>query len=203
MRHLVFLMIVTLISWQPAMADERTEVDDLLKGKIDIIMKLLRQTEIDKKTRNEKLLEVVTPIFDFPRMAKLSLGKKHWRAISKEKREEFSDLFITRLKESYLEKLDLYTDEDVLVEKAKQVKKRIHVVTYLVSKDDKKEMKYKFYKSKQGWKVYDVVILGVSIVQTYRSQFDGVLKKGTIDDLLQKLKTAGEFDIPTVEKTGN
>ena len=153
MRRLFFLMIFTLISWQPVMADERTEVRNLVKEKIDIVIKLFRQKEIDKKARNEKILQAVTPIFDFPRMAKLSLGKKHWVALGKGKREEFSDIFIKRLKESYLEKLNLYTDEDVLVEEAEQVKKRIHIVTYLVSKDNKKEMKYKFYKSKQGWKV--------------------------------------------------
>lgn len=202
-RILLLSVIFALSALRPAVADDSTEIKNLLKAKIDIVVQLLLEKNIDKKKRNEKILETVSPIFDFPRMAKLSLGKKHWTRISGEQRKEFSDLFVKQLKESYLEKLELYSNEEVVVEEAKRVKSRIHIITHLVSKDDKKEMVYKFYKSKQGWKIYDVVMLGVSIVQTYRSQFDGVLKKETFDDLLLKLKKSGEFSVPTVTKTGN
>lgn len=202
-RILLLSAIFALSVLRPAAADDTAEIKNLLKGKIDIVVQLLQEKNIDKKKRNEKILETVSPIFDFPRMAKLSLGKKHWTGISGEKRKEFSDLFVKQLKASYLEKLELYSNEEIVVEEAKRVKSRIHIITHLVSKDDKKEMVYKFYKSKHGWKIYDVVMLGVSIVQTYRSQFDGVLKKETFDDLLRKLKKAGEFSVPTVTKTGN
>ena len=49
-------------------------------------------------------------------------------------------------------------------------------------------MRYKFYKLKNNWKIYDVEVEGVSIVQTYRSQFATILQKGSIDDLLLKLE---------------
>ena len=53
-------------------------------------------------------------------------------------------MFVERLKLSYLEKLDLYTDEEVVVDEARKTKKnRVEVLTYLVTKDDKKEMIYK------------------------------------------------------------
>jgi len=84
------------------------------------------------------------------------------------------------------------------VGEAKKVKKRIHVTTHLVSKDDKIDMIYKFYKTKkQDWMVYDVEIMGVSIVQTYRSQFAGILKDQSIEDLLKKLRETGGFTVPT------
>ena len=100
-----------------------------------------------------------------------------------------------RLKQSYLDKLDLYTDEEVVVDDAKlKKKKRVEVLTYLVSKDDKMEMKYKLYKSKKkGWLVYDVEVLGVSIVQTYRSQFSGFLKKNSMDDLMNRLRSSEDL----------
>ncbi len=202
-RILFLSAIISLSVLRPAAAEDTDEIKNLLKGKIDIVVQLLQEENIDKKKRNEKILETVSPIFDFPRMAKLSLGKKHWTGISAEERKEFSTLFVKQLKESYLDKLELYSNEDVVVEEAKRVKSRIHIVTHLVSKGDTKEMVYKFYKSKQGWKIYDVVMLGVSIVQTYRSQFDGVLKKETFEDLLRKLRKTGEFSSPTVTTTGN
>ncbi|MEE8483092.1 MAG: ABC transporter substrate-binding protein [Nitrospinota bacterium] len=202
-RILFLSAIISLSVLRPAAAEDTDEIKNLLKGKIDIVVQLLQEENMDKKKRNEKILETVSPIFDFPRMAKLSLGKKHWTGISAEERKEFSTLFVEQLKESYLDKLELYSNEDVVVEEAKRVKSRIHIVTHLVSKGDTKEMVYKFYKSKQGWKIYDVVMLGVSIVQTYRSQFDGVLKKETFEDLLRKLRKTGEFSSPTVTTTGN
>jgi phospholipid transport system substrate-binding protein len=64
-------------------------------------------------------------------------------------------------------------------------------------------MLYKFYRAAQGWKIYDVEIGGVSVIQTYRSQFDGVLSEGTIDDLLGKLKSEGSFALPAPVDTGS
>jgi phospholipid transport system substrate-binding protein len=49
-------------------------------------------------------------------------------------------------------------------------------------------MQYKLYKSKQEWKIYDIEIQGVSLISTYRSQFDEILRNKTIDDLLVKLE---------------
>lgn len=203
MRTLTLLATFSLLFVTPGFADQTSDVRKFAKEKIDLVIELLKDEKISKEERNKKIVAVVDPMFDFPRMAKLSLGKKNWKGMTRAQRKEFSAIFVVRLKESYLEKLDLYTDEKVVVEEAKQVKKRIHVLTRLVSKDDKKDMVYKFYKSKKGWKVYDVVILGVSVVQTYRSQFNGFLKSGTYAQLLTKLRTSGGFTIPTAAGAGS
>ena len=192
--------ICAIFSVHPVLADEKSDLLQITSEKIGTVIQLLKNKTLDKQERNKRIVEVVNPFFDFKRMARLSLGKKHWVKMNKAQKKEFSALFVKRLQESYLEKLELYTDEDVVVENAKQVKKRIHVLTRLVSKTDKKDMVYKFYKSRRGWKVYDVVILGVSVVQTYRSQFNGLLRKGTIDDVLKKLRETGGLIIPSVKK---
>ncbi len=203
----IFAVTITLLwaipaMWfaPPALAGEESEVRKLTQEKIAIVIDVLRDKSIGKEEKKKRIVAAVDPLFDFRRMARLSLGKKHWSTMNKAQKKEFSRLFVQRLKESYLEKLDLYTDEEVVIEDAKRVKKRIHVLTRLVSKDGKKDMVYKFYKSKKGWKVYDVVILGVSVVQTYRSQFNGLLKKGSIENLLITLRTTGAITIPTANK---
>jgi len=195
MRYLLYSMICLLLFCRPVFADDKSEVKDLLKGKIDAVVLLLQNKDLDKQKRDDQIIAIVTPIFDYKTMAKLSLGKKYWPGLSEEKRAAFSDLFIKRLQESYLEKLDLYTDEKAIYEEAQQVDNKIHMPTFLVSKDNRISMLYKFYQAQGGWQIYDVEIEGVSIIQTYRSQFDGVLKTGTIDDLLEKLKIVGEFTI--------
>lgn len=198
MKILIFSAICALLFSQPALADETDLVKKTAREKINQVIDTIRDKSLDKKTRNEKIVETISPMFDFSQMAKLSMGKKNWQRMSKKQQQEFNNLFVKRLQESYLEKLDLYTDEEVTVDEAKLVKKRIHVTSHLVSKDDKMEMIYKFYKNKkQDWMVYDVKVMGVSIVQTYRSQFASILKNQSIEDLLKKLREAGGFAIPT------
>lgn len=201
MKPLIVAAIFSIFFVHPVVADEKSDVLKITSERVAKVIQLLKNTELDKKERNKRIVEVVNPLFDFKVMARNSLGRKHWVKMSKAQKKEFLDLFVKRLQESYLEKLDLYTDENVVIENAKQVKKRIHVLTRLVTKDDKKDMVYKFWKSKRrGWRVYDVVILGVSVVQTYRSQFNGLLRKGTMDDVLKKLRETGGLKIPAVKK---
>ena len=170
-------------------ADEAAEITKMTKEKVNNIITYLRDTSLEKETRNKKIIDEVNTMFDFQLMARLSLGKK-WKKIKKKQRKEFVKVFVKRIQQSYLEKLDLYTDEEVIIGDAKQTKKKRAVLTtYLVSEDDKKEMIYKFRKhKKRGWVVYDVDILGVSFIQTYRSQFSGVLKNKSMDELIEDLK---------------
>ena len=170
-------------------ADEAAEITKMTKEKVNNIITYLRDTSLEKETRNKQIIAEVNTIFDFKLMAQLSLGKQ-WKKTKKRQREEFVKVFVKRIQQSYLEKLDLYTDEEVIIGDAKQTKKKRAVLTtYLVSEDDKKEMIYKFRKhKKRGWLVYDVNILGVSFIQTYRSQFSGVLKNKSMDELIEDLK---------------
>ena len=193
-RILIVLLMLFFTSSAP-LADEVKEIRAMTKEKVDIVINILKDKSLSKNEKKEGILETIDGLFDFSLMARLSLGKKHWKSLSKEKRKEFSELFVERLKLSYLEKLDLYTDEEVVVDEARMTKKkRVEVLTYLVTKDDKKEMIYKLYKTKKkGWMVYDVDVLGVSIVQTYRSQFSGVLKKETMEQLMERMRSAGEL----------
>ena len=176
-------------------ADEVSEIQTMTKEKVDLVIQTLKDTSLSKKEKKEGILKTIDGLFDFNLMARLSLGKENWKPLSKSKRKEFSKLFVERLKQSYLDKLDLYTDEEVVVGEAKLTKKnRVEVLTYLITKDDKKEMTYKLYKSKKKrWMVYDVDVLGVSIVQTYRSQFSGILKKESMEQLMERMRSSGEL----------
>lgn len=94
-----------------------------------------------------------------------------------------------------MEKLEFYTDEDVVYKDAKLIGDKIHVMTNLISKGETIEMLYKFYKVKTAWKIYDLEIIGVSVIQTYRSQLDGLMKAGGADGLFKQLRTVGGLKI--------
>ncbi len=188
MKNLVYAVLSLLILSQPVIADDRKAAEELLKSKLDAVIAVLQKKDLELQVKKNEIIEIVTPIFDFSLMAKLTLGRKYWPGLSKEKKERFTDLFIKRLKGFYLDKLTLYTDETIAYKTPIQVKKKIHIPTELISKGDKISMLYKLYKSKQNWKIYDIEIQDVSIISTYRSQFYQVLSKGTIDDLLLKME---------------
>ncbi len=203
MKFLVYSMALLFVCYQPAFGDQDTqEVRALVVERIDQVIELIKDKTMDKGIRNDKIIGLVKPILDFDLMAKLSLGKKNWKKLTKPQRQEFSELFIEQLQDSFLEKLDLYTDEKVSYGEAKKLKKKIEVVTFLISKDSKIEIVYKFYKSKKkGWQAYDVMVIGVSFIQTYRTQFDAVIKKGGVESLLRNMKQKGQFKIPDKQET--
>ena len=192
MRSLLYAVLSLLILSQTVIADDKSAAEEILKTKLEVVISVLQKKELEIEAKKKEIVEIVTPIFDFSLMAKLTLGRKFWPSLAQEKKERFTELFIKRLKESYLQKLTryAYTDEKIVYNAPIQVKKKIHIPTELISKDNKISMLYKLYKSKQNWKIYDIEIEGVSIITTYRSQFNQVLSSGTIDDLLIKLEEA-------------
>ena len=188
MKRQLYAVLSFLILSQTAVADDKRTPEELLKGQLNAAIEILQKKEMDQQAKNRKIVEIVDPLFDFSVMAKLALGKQYWPGLAEEKKDRYTELFTNRLKTSYIDKLTLYTDEKIVYKTPVQVQNKIHMPTDLVSKDNSISMLYKFYKSKYGWKVYDVEIQGVSIVSSYRSQFKEVLSNGTIDDLLLKLE---------------
>jgi phospholipid transport system substrate-binding protein len=178
-----------------AVAAEINSAEELLKNNLDAVLAILQKKNLDLDVKKKEIAAIVTPIFDFALMSKLTLGKKHWPGLPQEKKERFTELFIELLKDTYLDSVTLYTNEKVVFKETVQVKNRVHIPAELISENNKYSMLYKFYKSKQGWKIYDIEVQGVSLIRTYRSQFDSVLSKGTIDDLILKLETH-DIDMP-------
>ncbi len=188
MRKLLYAVLSLLILCTTATADDKTVARELLKNKLDAVFAVLQKQDLAAEAKNREVIEITTPLFDFPLMARLTLGKKHWPGLTKEQKETFTQLFVKRMQTAYLGNLTRYTDEKVFYEPAVQVKKKIHIPTFLASKDKKISMLYKLYKSGDTWKIYDIEIQGVSIIRSYRSQFSEILENGTIDNLLQKLE---------------
>lgn len=195
MKRFLWSVFIFLAITQSVGANDKDVVKELLKKKVEAAIAVLQKNDLDQQEKNRQIIDIVTPLFDFQLMAKLSLGRKYWPGLVEEKRQRFIDLFTKRLKESYLDKLTLYTDEKVVFKTPVQDKRKIQVPTELISKNNTITMLYKFYES-TSWLIYDLEIQGVSIISTYRSQFDQVLSKGTIDELLTKLEKPEKSEKP-------
>jgi phospholipid transport system substrate-binding protein len=190
MKTLLFALLSLFILSTAVNADDKDAAERFLKCKLDAVFAVLQIEDLHQEAKKKAVIGIVTPMFDFALMAKLSLGKKYWPGLTATQQQRFTELFIKRLRDSYLENLTAYTDERVVYEPAVQAKTKILIPTYLISKQKKISMHYKLYPSESEWKIYDVEIQGVSIIRSYRSQFSEILKNGTAEDLLLKLENS-------------
>ena len=185
-----FLIMAAILIFLSSLAGAQDDdtAQAVLQRNLDAVFAVLEKKDLDKQAKQKEIEAIVTPMFDFALMAKLSLGKKHWTGLTPENKDRFTELFIKRLRQSYLDKLTAYTDEKVIYGSAVEANKKVHIPTDLVSGGKKISMLYKLYPSSNRWKIYDVEIQGVSIIRSYRSQFKEILRNGTFDDLLKKME---------------
>jgi len=175
----------------PASAADSASAEAVLKQNLEAVFGVLQKEGLTQEAKNKEVVDLVSPMFDFPLMAKLTLGRKYWSGLTDEQQERFTRLFVHRLRTSYLDRLTLYTDEKVVYEAPVENNRKVQIPTYVVSKDKKISILYKFYGSEAGWKIYDLEIQGVSIIRSYRAQFDQILQTGTFEDLLAKMEKPG------------
>lgn len=191
MKLFIFsFLTLSCISLQPLMALQEAEISSFMQTNIDNATLILRDPKNQKEERAKKIFDIFDALFDYNLMSKLAIGGKQWGLLTPEKQNEFSKVFEKKLKNSYMEKLDLYTDEKIVIKNSEKIKDtRIHLTTHLMKNNEVYEIIYKFYKTPSNeWLIYDVDILGVSIIQAYRTQFADALAKESFEKLMTKLK---------------
>jgi phospholipid transport system substrate-binding protein len=169
---------------------------ELLTAKWNAVLKVLQTKDLEQKLKERIIDRIVSPMFDFPLMGQLALGRTHWPKLDAAQREKFIRLFVVRLKALYLEKTALYTNEKFVLKPGVARKNTIQIPMTLISEGKEILILYKLHKLDEPgkgkgsgrWRIYDVEIEGVSILLTYRSQFDDILRRGSVQDLLSQLE---------------
>lgn len=188
MKKSFIFIFITLFVCQPAFADDVEEVGRFIRENVDTVFTIINDKDLDESVKKEKIMAVVTRIFNLPLMAKLTLGREHWTRLNSEQREEFTDLFIKQMKSTYLGQVELAADFKILFERPIQKKNKMTLLTRAKAKDEPIKILYKLYKSKSQWRIYDVEIQGVSMIKSYGMQYSHVLKEGTYADLAGRMK---------------
>lgn len=179
-----------------AQVKDPNDPKELLTAKWDAVLKVLQTQNLDQKVKEKIIDRIVSPMFDFPLMGQLALGRTHWPKLDAAQREKFIRLFVVRLKAFYLEKTALYKNEKIVLKPGVPKKNTIQIPMTLISDDGETTILYKLYKMDEQsknkaigrWRIYDIEIEGVSILLTYRSQFDDILRRGSVQDLLTQLE---------------
>ena len=145
--------------------------------------------------KNRRIFEVVEKCFDFREMSQRALAT-HWKKLSSDQQDNFTRLFSRLLQNTYLKKINMYSDEEIQY-KGQDIRKNRAVVETVVLKNNVEiPLVYRLKRKTDQWRVYDVVIEGVSLVRNYRSQFRSILNKekypGLIKRMEKKIEKSGE-----------
>jgi phospholipid transport system substrate-binding protein len=142
------------------------------------------------EARIREVIEVkLIPHFDFPRMTALAMGK-NWRAATPEQQQRLADEFKTLLVRTYSGALTKYRDETIDYKPLRMNPSDTDVTVRTVvvkSGGQPIQIDYSLTKGADGWKVFDVVIGGVSLVTNYRDEFNSQVQNGGADGLIKTL----------------
>jgi len=165
---------------------------DQVRGTIDRVLTILQNPTLkstDKRQeRRDQLSKVISARFDFPEMARRSLGAE-WRRLTPPQQEDFIELFTELLRNAYVADIESYKGEKVIYKRETQEDQFALVQTIVRSPEGAEySFDYRLHLVGNEWKVYDVVIENVSIVNNFRSQFARVINRSSYDGLIRALR---------------
>jgi phospholipid transport system substrate-binding protein len=163
----------------------------VVKNTIDEVIQLVTDEKLkvpDQVSHRRRLLEeTIGKNFDFEEMAKRSLAV-HWKSRNASEHREFVTLFQKLLSNTYAGKIENYSGETVNYRKERLKDGYAEVQTNMDSAKTEISLDYRLILKGSHWRVYDVVVNGVSLVKNYRSQFDRIIHRSSYEDLVTTLR---------------
>ena len=195
MRHTLMTMTAALLLGLTASVAAALTPTETVKSRVDEALQSLSQanpTAEASERRRADIRRAADTLFDFPDMARRALGR-HWTDRTPAEREEFTQLFTDLIARTYIGKIDRYAGESIAYVgervDGEEASVRSQVVT---AKGSQIPVEYRLHRANDTWSAYDVLIENVSLVGTYRSQFDRIIKSDSFADLLRRLREKGQ-----------
>jgi len=185
------MLVLAVLLVIPLQGYAATPMETIETGVNKVIAKLSQPGFKDqaKDVQISQLSDLISTIFDFEELSKRTMGRE-WKKMNAGQQKEFVQLFRELLQGVYADRLLAYSDQKVLFDKETMLKESAaEVQSYLQTADGKKiPLFYRLTDKSGSWKVYDVIIEGVSMVKNYRTQFREILAKESPEKLLQILR---------------
>ena len=189
----VISSIVILLFAVPAFAGSSPV--DMLKKTSDQLLQSLKQNK-NKIKENPNYVyqltdEILLPHVDITAMSRLALGRQHWMAANAAQRKQFMQEFSNLMVRTYATALSAYTDEEIKFRPLRidpNKEKRVQVDSVIIQRGGPSiPVSYRLFKRGDDWKVYDMTVDGVSMVQSFHSQFANEVSKNGMDGLLKAM----------------
>ncbi len=170
---------------------------EAVKETVDKVLVVLRNHELKKPARESerraKLEEIIGRRFDYTEMAKRTLASQ-WKQLTPDQQQEFVNLFQQFLANSYAGNVDGYSGEKVEYLNERERGNFAEVQTKVVSPKVQIPLDYRLLKKNGEWRVYDVIIDGVSLMKNYRGQFSRIINSSSFEGLLDKLRSKADLE---------
>jgi len=201
--RLLTIALLLLTCWLRAGAAAGGVPTEQIKATVDRALLVLRDPRLKaaakNKERHAQLRQILFARFDFTEMARRALGS-NWRRRTPQEQEEFVRLFTELLERAYADTIESYTDERIVYVGEKQDGDYAEVNSkILTSKGQEFAIDYRTHVVGGEWKVYDVVVENISMVNNFRSQFNRVINNASYGDLIRRLKEK-QGDFPAAKK---
>ena len=155
---------------------------------LDVVRDPKLKGESAKGIKKEKLETIYEQMFDEVELSMRTMGG-NWTKLNPAQQKEFIQLYRQVLEKAYIDKILSYTNEKIVFSKESMLSNnQAEVQTNVITSSKEIPIFYRVILKNGPWKVYDVVIENVSLVQNYRSQFNSILAKNTPDQLLEILR---------------
>ena len=194
MKLLFSLLLVSIVSCSSVFAQEDSP-DAMIKKMTEDVLTIVRQDKDIQSGNTKKAIELVEakvlPHFNFQRMTALAMGRD-WSKASSEQKKRLSEEFKTLLVRTYSNALTGYKDQTVRYKPTKAPSGETDVVakTEIMQPGSKPiQLDYSLEKQAEGWKIFDVIVAGVSLVTNYRDTFNQEVRANGIDGLVLMLST--------------
>jgi phospholipid transport system substrate-binding protein len=186
---IVFSLLIIFILSVPAYAGApMVAVDNTVKRVLDVLRDPKLKSPTTKEIKKEKLRVIYKDMFDEMEFSKRTLTR-NWKKFTPKQQEEFVNLFEQVLEKSYIDKILDYSNEKIVFYKETMIPEdKAEVQSKIVTSSKEIPIDYRMILKDGKWKVYDVVVENVSLVQNYRTQFNEILSDGTPEQLLQTLR---------------
>lgn len=185
-RLLLVLMTGFALAFTVASFAGTSPTDDI-RASVDAIIAILNNEKLDHAGKRSEITTVVYKRFDFRAMSQRTLAT-NWKNTTDEEKTRFVDLFSKLIENSYVGKLDSYTNEKVNYTGEKVDGKKAVVETIIITTSADIPVNYRVYQKGSQWLIYDVIIEGVSLISNYRSSYQEIMKNEGFDGLLTKMQ---------------
>jgi phospholipid transport system substrate-binding protein len=183
---LIVASLVVLALGGPAPAAAATATDELRRY-TDQVLRILQDPSLDPAARRRAVRDVAHEAFDARETARRVLGR-HWQARTAAEQEEFVRIFREFLERTYLPWVDEYRGEQVRYVSERRDGDHAAVRAMIVLRlGIEIPVESRLLRTGDRWQVYDVLIENVSLVATYRAQFDRVIRAASYEDLRRRL----------------
>ena len=196
MRSVLMTLTAALLLCATATAAPAMTPTETVKTRVESALQSLSQTSGGSpesiEQRRVELRRAADSLFDFTEMGRRALGR-HWADRTPAEREEFVKLFTDLIARSYIGKIDHYAGETIAYTAERVDGDEASVQSRVVTaKGSQIPVEYRLHRVNDDWSAYDVFVENVSLVGTYRSQFDRIIRSESFASLLRRLREKGQ-----------